>query len=187
MNAYVDDNRELEAFRSAYPLRSLDMETTQGRRWKRRMEDSETYFTRYSRNWTANRAMLMRYRTHLFIGTAAHRKRSITKPLKNLVYRLRRWKIWRIWNWKPANEQGSGAISILRTPRRAEQEHYQVDKQTVDIICRSLLAIVAALRKQYDMPEYKNVTFLIDGTTLPVYKYGNTIGSEVSPAEKPRL
>jgi len=33
-----------------------------------------------------------------------------------------------------------------------------MNKQTIDIICRALLAIVAALRKEYGLPEYHNVT-----------------------------
>lgn len=35
------------------------------------------------------------------------------------------------------------------------------DKQLAEIICRALLAIVAALRKRYDLPEYKGVTIEI--------------------------
>lgn len=31
-------------------------------------------------------------------------------------------------------------------------------RQTIDIICRALLAIVAALRKEYGLPDYKNIT-----------------------------
>lgn len=33
-----------------------------------------------------------------------------------------------------------------------------MDKHIADTICRALLAIVAALRKAYDLPEYKNIT-----------------------------
>ena len=32
------------------------------------------------------------------------------------------------------------------------------DRQLAEIICRALLAIVAALRKRYDLPEYKGIT-----------------------------
>ncbi len=32
------------------------------------------------------------------------------------------------------------------------------DKQLAEIICRALLAIVAALRKRYDLPEYRGIT-----------------------------
>ena len=35
------------------------------------------------------------------------------------------------------------------------------DKELADIICRSLLAIVAALRKKYDLPTYKGITIEI--------------------------
>ena len=48
------------------------------------------------------------------------------------------------------------------------------DKQLAEIICRALLAIVAALRKRYGLPVYKNVTLEIkDGdalTDVPVYR-----------------
>lgn len=33
-----------------------------------------------------------------------------------------------------------------------------MQKQTVEIICRALLAIVSALRKEYGLPDHKNVT-----------------------------
>lgn len=36
-----------------------------------------------------------------------------------------------------------------------------VDKVTADIICRALLAIVAALRKQYNLPQYKDIVLVI--------------------------
>jgi len=43
-----------------------------------------------------------------------------------------------------------------------------MNKITVDIICRALLAIVAALRKEYELPAYHNVTVhLSDSTTQP--------------------
>ena len=49
-----------------------------------------------------------------------------------------------------------------------------MDKTTVDIICRALLAIVAALRKAYDLPEYHNITIEITDkdalTDIPFYK-----------------
>jgi hypothetical protein len=32
------------------------------------------------------------------------------------------------------------------------------DRQLAELICRALLAIVAAIRKKYDLPEYHNVT-----------------------------
>lgn len=35
------------------------------------------------------------------------------------------------------------------------------DKELVDVICRALLAIVAALRKRYDLPEYRGITIEI--------------------------
>lgn len=33
-----------------------------------------------------------------------------------------------------------------------------MSKITVDLICRALLAIVVALRKEYGLPEYHNIT-----------------------------
>ena len=43
------------------------------------------------------------------------------------------------------------------------------DKQLAEIICRALLAIVAALRKRYDLPEYRGVTIEIkDDNNLKV-------------------
>ena len=49
-----------------------------------------------------------------------------------------------------------------------------MSKQTVEIICRALLAIVAALRKEYDLPEYHNVTITMTEkdtlTDTPLYK-----------------
>ena len=35
------------------------------------------------------------------------------------------------------------------------------DKQLAEIVCSALLAIVAAIRKKYDLPEYKGITILI--------------------------
>ena len=35
------------------------------------------------------------------------------------------------------------------------------DKEFADILCRALLAIVAALRKRYDLPTYKEITIQI--------------------------
>ncbi len=32
------------------------------------------------------------------------------------------------------------------------------DKEIADIVCRALIAIVAAIRKKYSLPEYKNVS-----------------------------
>lgn len=34
-------------------------------------------------------------------------------------------------------------------------------RETADIICRALLAIVAALRAAYGLPEYKNISIVI--------------------------
>jgi hypothetical protein len=31
-------------------------------------------------------------------------------------------------------------------------------RETADLICRGLLAIVAALRKEYHLPDYRNIT-----------------------------
>ena len=35
------------------------------------------------------------------------------------------------------------------------------DKQLADIICRALLAIVAGLRKKYDLPSYHNIVLIV--------------------------
>jgi len=32
------------------------------------------------------------------------------------------------------------------------------DKQLADLVCRALLAIVAAIRKRYNLPDYKGIT-----------------------------
>ena len=47
------------------------------------------------------------------------------------------------------------------------------DKQLAEIICRALLAIVAALRKKYELPEYRGITIEIkEGDTITgVRKY----------------
>jgi len=43
-----------------------------------------------------------------------------------------------------------------------------MSKQTADIICRALLAIVAALRKEYGLPEYHGITINVsDSLTAP--------------------
>jgi len=45
-----------------------------------------------------------------------------------------------------------------------------MNKTTVDIICRALLAIVAALRKEYDLPEYHNITISVsDSLSAPPF------------------
>jgi hypothetical protein len=36
-----------------------------------------------------------------------------------------------------------------------------MNKMTVDLICRALLAIVAALRKEYGLPEYHGITIQV--------------------------
>jgi hypothetical protein len=36
-----------------------------------------------------------------------------------------------------------------------------MNKTTVDLICRALLAIVAALRKEYNLPEYHGITIMV--------------------------
>ena len=35
------------------------------------------------------------------------------------------------------------------------------DKHLADLICRALLAIVAAIRKKYELPDYKGITLKI--------------------------
>lgn len=51
-----------------------------------------------------------------------------------------------------------------------------MSKPTVDIICRSLLAIVAALRKEYDLPEYKNITISVTDNISGIV--GQTVQTE---------
>jgi hypothetical protein len=42
-----------------------------------------------------------------------------------------------------------------------------MSKFTADVICRALLAIVAALRKEYGLPEYHHITIeLCDNDAL---------------------
>lgn len=38
------------------------------------------------------------------------------------------------------------------------------DKELADIVCRALLAIVAAIRKRYGLPDHKNITVEIRET-----------------------
>jgi hypothetical protein len=38
------------------------------------------------------------------------------------------------------------------------------DKELADIVCRALLAIVAAIRKRYGLPDHKNITVEIKET-----------------------
>jgi hypothetical protein len=59
MSTYEDDNADLKALRARYPLGQLEMQTTDGRRWKRRMDESDAYFRKYSRDWAANRALMV--------------------------------------------------------------------------------------------------------------------------------
>lgn len=48
------------------------------------------------------------------------------------------------------------------------------DKELADLICRALLAIVAALRRKYDLPDYRgitvNITSIDNVTPPPQYK-----------------
>jgi len=48
-----------------------------------------------------------------------------------------------------------------------------MNKMTADIICRALLAIVAALRKEYNLSDYRNMKiFTYDPTSAKDGKYG---------------
>lgn len=47
------------------------------------------------------------------------------------------------------------------------------EKELADIVCRALLAIVAALRKRYDLPEYKGIII-----TIQEIDAGNVVQSE---------
>lgn len=46
-----------------------------------------------------------------------------------------------------------------------------MSKQTADVICRALLAIVAALRKEYNLPDRHNITVLLSDTVTEIPKY----------------
>jgi hypothetical protein len=46
-----------------------------------------------------------------------------------------------------------------------------MSKATVEIICRALLAIVAALRKEYGLPEYHNIVIHVDGDIAGAIRY----------------
>lgn len=47
-----------------------------------------------------------------------------------------------------------------------------MSKLTVDIICRALLAIVAALRKEYELPEYHNIVIHVEDNVAGAVDYG---------------
>ncbi len=51
------------------------------------------------------------------------------------------------------------------------------DKQLADVICRALLAIVAAIRKRYDLPVYHGVTISVTETFAPKMEYTSTPNS----------
>jgi hypothetical protein len=53
------------------------------------------------------------------------------------------------------------------------------DKQLADIVCRSLLAIVAGLRRKYELPDYQNIVIEIRET--------DSIASAVPLAEKEQI
>ena len=43
------------------------------------------------------------------------------------------------------------------------------DKQLADIVCRALLAIVAGLRKKYDLPNYHNIVLIVQDQSDVLY------------------
>ena len=49
-----------------------------------------------------------------------------------------------------------------------------MNKATVEIICRALLAIVAALRKEYGLPTYQNITISLSDSVARITN-GDTI------------
>lgn len=53
------------------------------------------------------------------------------------------------------------------------------DKQLADVVCRSLLAIVAGLRKKYELPEYHNIVIEI--------REGDSIAGALPLAEKEQI
>lgn len=57
------------------------------------------------------------------------------------------------------------------------------DKEFADFVCRTLLALVAGIRKKYGLPEYRNITLIvtekIEQTITPVMQY-DTCKSESS-------
>lgn len=58
----TEEMLELEVLRRQYPLGQLTLENKDGRLWKRRMEESESYFKTYSAEWEPNRQMLANFR-----------------------------------------------------------------------------------------------------------------------------
>lgn len=48
-----------------------------------------------------------------------------------------------------------------------------MNKETAEIICRALLAIVAALRKQYGLPEYHGITIQVNDSVASAAIYEN--------------
>jgi hypothetical protein len=47
-----------------------------------------------------------------------------------------------------------------------------MSKVTADLICRALLAIVAALRKEYGLPAYHDITIHVEDTLAGAVEYG---------------
>jgi len=46
-----------------------------------------------------------------------------------------------------------------------------MSKQTADLICRALIAIVAALRKEYGLPEYHGITIQVTDSIATAADY----------------
>lgn len=58
----ADDFASMKKLRDAFPLNGIRPETDDGRRWKRRMDESESYFKRYSIHWNEDRDLLVNFK-----------------------------------------------------------------------------------------------------------------------------
>lgn len=57
-----------------------------------------------------------------------------------------------------------------------------MSKKAADLICRGLLMIVAAIREEAQLPEYRNITIKIDGDFVGIADYKEpTLTTEALP------
>lgn len=61
MTEQEDDYRPIQALHDRYPLGTTAPDNADGRKWKRREEESEAYFKRYSVGWEQNRDLLVKF------------------------------------------------------------------------------------------------------------------------------
>lgn len=61
MNNQSDDYATLTQLQRRYHIDGLQMETPEGRRWKRRLDESEAYFNIYSEHWKHDRDLLVKF------------------------------------------------------------------------------------------------------------------------------